>query len=109
MTRQVIKVPNEFLACRCGIRNSSHTKEITAMTDLNAQTFLDLPQMLVKLATKVSQQTIICGLQMKFPGFRNCIQVLNTSCFRADYAADLKCNRPRNEFGSASVIVTSTI
>ena len=92
----------------------THESEMVAtIADMDAQSFLYLPEVLIKLTAQIGQQIIIDGFQQKFPGFDCGIQEMGTGFVLTIFtgiqaASDSRCNRPRSEFRSASVTSTST-
>lgn len=100
--------PRTTIRCVCGAGNP---KVITTIADMDTQTLLNLPQVLIELAAHISQYCVVSRFQQELTGFNCSVQQLNGFTSRqadTQAASDSSSRRPRRELGLASVIMTFT-
>ena len=91
-----------------------NAKAVAAACDLDVEATFDLPQVLVKLAAEIGQALVVGGLEHYVPRNLDSVQsTLEITVWRRRWevhqaAAVRLARRPRREFGSASVMRTST-
>lgn len=77
LTGQGIEITDDLRSFSRSLARSYHSEMIAPVTDLHPEALLNLSEVFVELAAKISQQVVIGGFQQELSGFYCSVQKLN--------------------------------